>query len=393
MSLQKKNTGLQKKNTGLENLRTTKYDEARMKSTPLHALHASLGARFTELADWQVPADYADARAEHMAVRQQTGILDLSYRGRVRLSGPERGKFLQGLITNDVLKLTEGGGLYAAILNPKGRMLADLKLYCIQEAFLLDLDREITDKTVQILNRYRLVSKVQLEDLSDQLAQLAVHGPGAAPLVEKVLGVSPPPIPELSSITVQWQGHTVYLIRSGYTGEEGFDLILPVEGAEPLWKRLCQAKDPLTIRPVGLEALKSLRVEAGIPQYGLDMDENTFPPEAGLEEKAISYTKGCYVGQETIARIKSYGQVHRRLAGLIFEEGLSAGEFPQPKDKVLKEGQEIGFVTTTVNSPLLKRPIALAYIQRKAFEPDLPVTVGKCTARTTELPFYKRNPS
>jgi glycine cleavage system T protein len=363
-----------------------------MKTLPLHEIHRSLGAYFTQVLDWEVPDHYGDPKEEHLAVRKKAGMADLSYRGLIRITGTDRAKFLQGLITNDAMKLAEGQGLYAAILNPKGRMLADLKIYAVHDAFLVDLDREITDKTVQILNRYKLISKAVLEDLTDRLVHLAVYGPSAQPLLEKVLGTALPKSLEFSSISVQWNGQQVHVIQSMYTGEQGYDLMVPVQQGEALWKEILDAGSGFGIKPTGLEALESLRIEAGIPRYGMDMDENTFPPEAGLEEKAISYTKGCYVGQETIARIKTYGQVHRKLMGLILkEDGL-----PHRNDKVLKNDEEIGFVTSAVYSPVLNQNIALGYIRRKAILPDLQVTVVsnkdgvKISAMVVDLPFYRR---
>ncbi|MCI0529609.1 MAG: aminomethyltransferase family protein, partial [Nitrospira sp.] len=316
----------------------------------------------------------------------------------IRITGSDRAKFLQGLITNDVMKLTEGQGLYAAILNPKGRMLADLKIYTIHDAFLVDLDREITDKTVQILNRYKLISKAMLEDLTDGSVHLAVYGPSAHSLLEKVLGTTLTKSLEFSSMSVQWRSQQIYVIQSMYTGEQGYELLVPAQQGVALWNEILDEGSGLGMKPVGREALEGLRIEAGIPRYSIDMDENTFPPEAGLEEKAISYTKGCYVGQETIARIKTYGQVHRKLMGLILQENPSTiGISPHRHDKIFKDEEEIGIVTSSAYSPMLNRNIALGYIRRKAIQPDLQVTMVsskdgvKTSAKVIDLPFYKRD--
>lgn len=368
-----------------------------MKTLPLHETHAALGAHFTQVIDWQVPAHYKDFKEEHQAVRSRIGIADLSYRGRIRITGPDRANFLQGLITNDVLKLTEGQGLYAAILNPKGRMLADLKIYAFAEALWVDLDREITEKTVKLLNLYKLRAKAKLEDFTDATFHFGIYGPLAAPFLEKLFGSGLPQAVEFANRQVQWNEHPIHFIRSAYTGEEGYDLIGPVESAAWIWNALYEAGGGFGIRAIGLEALECLRIEAGIPRYGLDMDESTFPPEAGLEERAISYTKGCYVGQETIARIKTYGQVHRKLMGLVLKRNIPGG-LPQQKDKVFKDSEEIGFVTSAVHSPTLNQNIALAYLRHKLIQPGLEVSVNnsmdgsKIPGRVVELPFYKRNP-
>ena len=371
-----------------------------MRNLPLHAQHQTLGARFVSVADWEIPAHYGDWKAEHHAVRHGAGLMDLSYRGRIKISGPDRGKFLQGLITNDALKLQEGEGLYATILNPKGRMLADLKLYCQPEAFLLEMDRELTGDTLGLLNRYRLVSKVQVEDVTDPLAQLAIHGPSAASLLQEVLGQSDFPVRDYAWIEVPWEGKTVQVVRSPDSGEEGYDLM--IQGGSPagLWSAFLKAGGGKQIRPIGREALECLRIEAGLPRYGVDMDEQTFPPEAGLEDRAISYSKGCYIGQETIARIRTYGQVRRQLVGLILEDRTSSAPLPTRGEKVTLEDEEVGFVTSAVYSPVLEGPVALAYLQKKVFAPDLKVRVAcagdtsgnaSTAARAITLPFYRRD--
>jgi len=378
-----------------------------MKKLPLHEIHSSLGAHFTQVLDWEVPAHYGDVKKEHLAVRKTAGIFDLSFRGRFRLTGPDRTKFLQGLITNDVQMLTEGQGLYAAILNPKGRMLSDLKVYAFQDSFILDMDREITDNTVQLLNRYKLVAKVKLEDLLDTMIHIAVHGPMATKILGSTLGMPLPQPPEFSCISSQQHGQEMSIIRSSYTGEEGYDILVAKNEGVSLWSELLKTGVDIGIQPVGIDALESLRVEAGIPRYGIDMDENTFPPEAGLEEKAISYTKGCYVGQETMARIKTYGQVHRKLMGLFLKEPTiestspedSKSRLPRHSDKVFKDDQEIGSITSVVYSPTFNQNIAMGYIRRKLIQPDLEVTIvsgqeeAKITAQVVDLPFYKGNVS
>jgi glycine cleavage system T protein len=369
-----------------------------MKRLPLHETHQSLGAQFKQLLDWDVPAHYGSTREEHLAVRKSLGMADLSFRGRLLVTGVDRVKFLQGLLTNDVQKLTEGQGLYAAILDPKGRMLSDLKVYAVHDALLLDLDREVTDKTVEILNRYKMLSKAKLDDLTETTIHLAIYGPMASVLLEKQFGSNLPLASEFSCAFPPWREHQIRIIRSYATGEDGYELVGPRDEAALLWKELFESGQNLGIKPIGVEALESLRVETGIPRYGIDMDEHTFPPEAGLEEKAISYTKGCYIGQETIARIKTYGQVHRKLMGFILKEDSESARLPQHNDKIFKDGEELGFVTSSVYSPTLGHPIALGYLRRKSIQTDLQVMIKtgedetQVAANVVDLPFYRRNP-
>ncbi len=371
-----------------------------MKTLPLKEKHVNLGATLTSILDWEVPAHYGEPIEEHRAVRRSAGLFDLSFRGSVRVTGEERVKFLQGLLTNDVAALSEGQGMLAAVLNPKGRMLFDLRLYTRRDFFIMDLDREVTDKAVQTLGRYLLRTKARLEDITEQSVRLGIYGPNAGKILQECLGGPLPSAADFSNSVVQRNGKSIDLLRTEVTGEDGYDLLMPSELADTVFNDLIRAGEPLGLKPAGSAALESLRIEAGIPKYGIDMNENTFPPEAGLDQKAISYTKGCYVGQETIARIRTYGHVHRILAGFLIGQppaGAPGSEtLPQNQDKILLEGQEVGFVTSATFSPTLNRPIAMGYMQRKAFKPDLQVTIQASAsgsgieARAVNLPFYTR---
>jgi glycine cleavage system T protein len=361
-----------------------------MKRLTLHDLHESLDAVFVEQDGWQVPRHYGSSVAEHRAVRHAVGLADRSYRGKIRFTGKDRATFLQGQITNDVQQLTDGQGLYAALLTVKGKMLADLELFQEGDAILMDLEPALTEKIRAHLSRYVLRADVKIDDITGETAHLTLEGPASTDLLGKLSDAALPPLSERGLIRRSIKGHAVTIIKTAYTGEEGYDLLLPVAGASSVWNLLMEAGQGIGIRPVGFEALEMLRVEAGIPRYGVDMDENVFPVEAGLGEKAISYTKGCYTGQEPISRIKHRGQVNRHLIGFILEGAI----LPQREDKVIKDGQEVGFITSGVVSPTLEKTVALGYLHRELAEAGQSVTIlrgeKQISASVASLPFYRR---
>lgn len=361
-----------------------------MKRLALHDRHESLGAVFGEQDGWQVPLHYGSAVAEHRAVRRTVGLADRSYRGKLRFTGKDRITFLQGQITNDVQQLTESQGLYAALLTIKGKMVADLELFQEGDAILIDLEPALTEKIRLQLSRYILAADVRIEDITEETAHLAVQGPAATDLLVKLFGENLPPLSERSVVRRSFKGHPVTIIKTDYTGEEGYDLLLPVADAPSVWNLLMEAGYGIGIRPIGFEALESLRIEAGVPRYGVDMDENVFPVEVGLEEKAISYTKGCYTGQEPIARIKHRGQVNRHLIGFILEDPT----LPQKGDKVMKDGLEVGYITSGIISPTLEKTVALGYLHRELAEAGQSVTILRgekpISASVATLPFYQR---
>jgi len=360
-----------------------------MKRLALHDRHESLGAFFGEQDGWQVPLHYGNAVAEHRAVRRTVGLADRSYRGKLRFTGKDRITFLQGQITNDVKQLTESQGLYAALLTIKGKMVADLELFQEGDAILMDLEPALTEKIRVQLSRYILAADVKIEDTTEKIAHLTVQGPASTDLLVKLSGENLPILLERSVVRRSFKDHPVTIISTSYTGEKGYDLLLPVAVAPSIWNLLMEAGYGIGIRPIGFEALESLRIEAGIPRYGVDMDENVFPVEVGLEEKAISYTKGCYTGQEPISRIKHRGQANRHLIGFILEDPTP----PKKGDKVIKDGQEVGYITSGMISPTLEKAIALGYLRRELAEAGQAVTILRgekpLLASVTPLPFYQ----
>ena len=353
-----------------------------MKISPLDNFHKGNGAVFLEEEGWSLPAHFGDPAAEYDCVRSGAGWFDLADRAILSITGPDSTEWLQGMLSNDVEALGPGDGLPAAVLNIQGKILADVRVFRTDDAFLLDLSEPLVTGVLEHLDRYLIADEVEIADLSGALAMLSIQGPRAETALSGLLDAGSVPANDLSHGDYAMGGDRVRLIRATHTGEPGFDLVVPR-------RRLpAMAADPgaRNIPWVGLHARKTLRIEAGIPRYGVDMDAQTLLLETGLDD-AVSFTKGCYLGQETVERIHSRGHVNRRLVGLKAE----GDTVPDPGDPVLDDDRNIGRVTSAVASPRSRSPIALGYIHRDYFEPGSSVTIehGDVTVPATvhALPF------
>lgn len=359
---------------------------------PLEATYRELGAEFAVARGCVLPERFAAVAEECRAVRELAGVIDRSDRAYLTAAGPDAKRFLQAMLSNEVKEIAPGQGRYATQLNAQGQMLADLYLLAMPDHVLLETDWLLKDKLREVLERHIIADEVELADRSDELAALSVEGPAAGKVLAAAGAVALPGKEcnhtwvELAPPSPGQAGTPVLVVRLSETGEEGYRLIVVVEYAQNLWEALKSAQQRVPWKPVGRAALNILRTEAGIPWYGVDMDERTLPPEAGLEARALSYTKGCYLGQEIIERIRARGHVNRKLVGLLF----SGEALPALGAKLLKDGKEAGWITTAVDSPTLRRKIALGYVRREflASGTQLEVESGG-TAETTELPFYR----
>jgi folate-binding protein YgfZ len=335
---------------------------------------------------------YGNPILEHETVRKQAGLIDQSHRGKLGIKGKDRIDFLHGMVTNDIKKLTPGTGLYAVFTNDKAKMLSDARIYCLPDALWVNLEPEVTDKIQKHLDKYTLASDVTIENLTDSFGLLSVYGPPSNEIVTQIFG-SEPPTKEHSTMTFSLEGVSSLAARNEITGEPGYDLFVPIDRMVPTWNRLLQIGGPYGLRTVGLDALDSLRIEAGIPRYGIDMDESNFPMEAGLEKRAISYTKGCYIGQETIARADAQGRMNKRLMGL----ELTSKSIPAIGQAILAppaasgtQERTVGTITSAIESPTFGKVIAMGYLQRDFAEPGKDVMIEGRPAKVVSLPFYTR---
>jgi glycine cleavage system T protein len=362
-----------------------------MKKTLLYDIHALQGAIFDDFSGWLMPKSYGNPLDECLTVRNNVGIFDLSHRGKLRLSGKEHIKFLQGMLTNDVNKLEEGKGLYATLLTVKGKMIADMRVYRDSESVILDVEPGLNEKVRELLIKFRLSYRANIEDITESLSLLSLHGPNSKRLLQKALGEEIREMNEYDFFKREISGFRIMIARANRTGEEGYDIFVPSEGLKTLWEFLNQKGEERKLKPAGLDAMEILRIEAGIPRYGIDMDENTIPIEAGLWH-ALSFEKGCYVGQEVIARIKWRGHVNWHLVG--FE--IEGGDLPKKGDKIFYGEREIGYITSSTFSPTLRKTIALGYIRREFKEPGTKVSLkldekSVKSGEVVKTPFYQRS--
>jgi folate-binding protein YgfZ len=355
-------------------------------SLPLAELHRQHGAEFAERDGWLLPAAYGDAGVEYEAVRGGgAGLFDLSARARIEVRGSEAVQFLNGLITNDVKTLAPGAWLNAAFPNAQGRLLAAVRVLraTSDAAFLFDTEAATHARVRQTLERFTLAGDFHVRDLSGETAQLSLQGAQARELVARVVGAEAAQLERLRLTVVEWQGHALNVVRATHTSEDGFDLIGDVAAVVALWPAFVAAG----ARPCGMNALEVLRVEAGVPRYGADATEANVVLEA-VPADAVSFTKGCYIGQEIIARIHWRGHVAKRLTGLL----LTGERAPAPDAKIATaDGKEIGRVTSAVVSPRLGRAVALGYVKYDYLAPGTSVLVGAETlpASVAELPLVR----
>ncbi len=355
---------------------------------PLHEIHTAAGAHFSVHAPWDLPAHYGKPHEEYQQIRNGLSLADLSHQGLWLITGADRVKFLQGLISNDLPKAETQRGKQACLLTAKGKILSDFFLYPISEGFLMTLEYSNAEDTKTQLLRFRMRSKVEMT--RPDWGRLLVSGPKAQNLLNAFLGEDFHDLQEHSFFEKEINGIPILCIKHTITGEDDFHLYAPLEKLETLWSDLLSKGAQWQIQAVGQTALEIARIEAGRPRYNIDMNEDTLPNEAGIQDQVISYTKGCFPGQEVIARIKTYGHVNKQLSGLILEGEI----LPKPGAEIFHDKKSVGWVTSTTKSPLLGKIVAMGYLRREALETGTTLSVmldsGEIPATTTPLPFYSK---
>ncbi len=345
-----------------------------MKRSPLHLQHDALGAHFHQVGEWEMPKQYGPTTTEHLAVRQTVGIADLSHRGLYRITGDDRIKWLQSLISNDILPLTTGEGLYSALMDHKGKMLSYFRVLMLEDSIMLEDAGEIGDTTYQHLRKFLLFgTKAKIENCLESCGILLISGPSAPDLIKQAFSLDMTDVKPLSIQTSDIEGHAAIFAKTEETGEHDIEILLPNAGLLPAWERIWSIGEPFGLRAVGSAALQSLRLEAGIPKVGPDLNERIVPPEANLEGKAFSLTKGCYPGQEVVARMDTYGAVKRRLVGLLIDS--TENQLPAPGAKLFSGDREVGWVSSVAYSPILGKPLAFGFPLRDFTKPDTVLTV------------------
>jgi folate-binding protein YgfZ len=352
-----------------------------MRRLPLADLHQRAGAALAEVDGVQRVESYGPAAEGSQLARAGAGLVDLGHRARLVVSGPDRVSWLQGMLTNDINGLAVGQGCLAVAVTNKGKLVADLRVFQRGEVVWLELAPERAAPLLEHLNRHLIMEECAIEDRSDESALIGVHGPRAAQIL-RTLAPDLPDLSEHAQVELELGVARAVAIGSRELGLAGFDLWLSPNRAPALWEAL----RGMGAAPIGVDACEVLRIEAGRPHFGAELDEDTLPLEAGLEN-TINYQKGCYVGQEVLARVTYRGHVNRKLAGLWL-----SGEAPAaPSEALSHEGKPAGEVRSSVRSPHFGRPIALAYVRRELAVEGTKLTLADGReASVTALPFQNR---
>jgi aminomethyltransferase len=295
------------------------------------------------------------------ALRQKAAWLDLSTRGKIKMLGEDRVRLLHAMTTNHIQQLTPGSGCYAYFLNAQGRILADVNVLCRPEYLLLDTEPETREKVVKHLDQFIIADDVTLEDASDNLSAFALEGPQA----ESILRALGAPIPAANYANELWD--RVLVARLSYSGADGFRLYGP---------DLATTLTTAGAEPATLEAFEIVRIEHGKPRYGADLSERFLSQEAN-QPQALSFTKGCYLGQEIVERVRSRGQVHRVLVSL----EIDTAQPPEPGTKLQEHGAAVAEITSAAYSPALDKSVALAYVRTDRSAPGTELYFDTATAR------------
>lgn len=363
-----------------------------MKHSPIHEHHIQLSATFEEVAGWEMPAHYGKWADEYQAVRQAVGLSDLSHRGKIRVTGDDRVKWLQGLISNDILPLQPGEGRYSSFLTHKGKMLGYFRVYILPDSVWVEDVGEVGDATFQALRKFLLYGiKAKMENCAESWGLLLVSGPKACSTVSAAFGVEMSDLTPLSAIAAKIGGHTAFVLCTEETGENDLEILLPADSLHTAWERLMEAGATYGIKAVGGHAREALRIEAGLPKAGPDLNEEIVPPEANLEGKALSLSKGCYPGQEVVARMDTYGNVRRHMVGLVMKDAT----VPPQGAKLFAGDREVGWVSSATRSPQLNEVIAFGFPLRDFSKAGTELTVEfdnrRHSATVHTLPFYVKS--
>jgi tRNA-modifying protein YgfZ len=370
-------------------------EQIQLNKSPLDQWHIANGASMIGINGWSLPAHYGNYLDEYNAVRNEgAGLIDLSTRGRIRVTGSEAIQFLNGLITNDMKTLAENSWMPAVFPNVQGRIVASVRIARLNNqegnkgnvpVFLIETELATHEVVFKTLERFSFAGDFHVSDVSNATGEISVQGSKAERTLAKVLGDAWQELAVGGIATFKHNDTDVVVIRASHTGEDGFDLIVATQELGPLASAIKNAG----ATPVGLEAFDILRIEGGVALYGPDFDDTLVVSEANLDD-AVSFTKGCYIGQEIIARIKYRGHVAKKITGVVFDGFVSV----LPGTVLVSEdGKEVGRLTSVTDSPKLQKTIALALIKYQYLSAGTKLTVkdtdARVTATVTDFPFVK----
>jgi aminomethyltransferase len=355
--------------------------------TALNSKHRTHGAKLVEFGGWEMPLQYEGIVAEHLHVREHAGLFDLQHMGRLRFTGPDRAQALDRFLTNDVPSTKTGQARYAVITNEEGMAIDDCIYYVLPEAIVLIVNASNRSAVLEWI-RPRLEGDVVLSDETERWAMIAVQGPQACAILDPLVDFDLPKLRYYRCRGGMVLGEPSFIARTGYTGEVGYEIVFDAREAERVWDALLVHGKERDLRPVGLGARDSLRLEAGMALYGHELDLNTNPLEAGLDF-AVKLNAGEFYGRESLRAIQS--QPARSLVG--FE--VDGKRIPRQGAEVVHKGEVVGAVTSGTKSPCLGKVICLAYVPHSVARDDGAQCEVRISTKTyalerTALPFYSR---
>jgi folate-binding protein YgfZ len=347
--------------------------------TPLIEEHRSEQAQLAEFNGCELPERFAGVEAEYRAGRETVTIFDTNWNAIWIAAGRDRVQYFHNITSNDVKSLGEGRGTLALLLNPQGRILAELEIYALAEKLLVRSHASQRERTLATLKKYIIGSKVEIDDATERMGSFAIEGPRAAEAVRKICGLEIEGMPDTSIRETNIGGSSCWLLRHLHFGAPGAEIIAPREHLAAMWRKGLAVVRELGGAPIGIAALNALRLEAGVPWFPADFNDAMIPHEAALENTHISFTKGCYTGQEIVERVRSRGHVNRKLVSLKF----STRDAPAAGTKLLAGGTEVGFVTSAAYSPSARVAIGMGYVRREHLAPGTVIEFDGGTAEVS----------
>ncbi|MFQ6069962.1 MAG: glycine cleavage system aminomethyltransferase GcvT [Candidatus Aminicenantales bacterium] len=360
-----------------------------MKKTRLNDIHKKLGARMIEFFGWEMPVSYTGIVEEHLAVRTRAGLFDVSHMGEITIKGKEALDCVQYLTPNDASRLVPGKAQYSALTTPEGTFVDDLLVYCVDESsFLLVVNAANSDKDYEWMLEHKKKFNVEVNNMSSDYTQLALQGPRAEDILQPLTEVKLDEMKSFRFSVGKIAGEDVLISRTGYTGEDGFEIYTLSPQPSSIWEAVIERGKECGILPVGLGARDTLRLEAKLMLYGNDIDETTTVLEADLGW-LVKFEKGNFIGRSALLKQKEEG-IKRKIIGFeLIEKGIARQHYP-----VFVDGKKVSEVTSGTFSPFLKKAIGLTYLPLEYTEIGTEFEVGirgeRVKARVVPTPFYRR---
>src|SRR6266446_2595894 len=347
-------------------------------TTPLAALHAAAGAKMGVWFACAMPDNFGDEAAEYRYARDTVALIDKNYRAYLAFTGPDRVRYLNATLTNNIKDLAVGHGAISLLLNPQGHILAEIETYTFADRLLCMSYAMIRERLIEWLDKYIIMDDVTLTDETSRYGTLALEGPKAAAMVQELAGIDVTKMEDLSFCDGAVGSVPCRVSKRSPGGIPGAEFFTETANLPALWQILSEAAGRHGGGPVGYAAVSATRLSQGVPWFGYDFGEKQIPHEAGLQDSHISYTKGCYTGQEIVERVRSRGQVNRQRVRLAF----SGDVVPEPEAPLTLDGKEVGYVTRAARIWDPPRILGMAYVRKEA---NAPGTVLQCAGGTATV--------